>query len=307
MLAVEHLGKWFGSTKAVDDLTFSIDAGQIVGFLGPNGAGKTTTMRLIAGYLAPDEGWITINGEPVGIETADTRRLIGYLPENNPLWKDMLVGEVLDLSADLKGIPAAERRRAVEFAVTSVSIGDVYYRPVRELSKGYKQRVGMAVALLHRPPLLILDEPTEGLDPNQRADLRALIQELAKERTILLSTHVMQEASALCSRILIINKGKLVADGSPQDLARKTQRERRLTVEIEGTNVESALRALQGVLQVLVLDGSQGRTRLSLTSHPEVELRPEVMRLAQQNAWILWQLAEEEQKLEDVFHTLTNL
>ena len=195
MLTVQRLTKSFGSTKAVDDLSFSIAAGEIVGFLGPNGAGKTTTMRLIAGYLSPDSGKILIDNKPVGEEGSDARRHIGYLPENNPLYRDMLVSEFLTLSADLKGIPSEKRAEAFDFAVRAVDIGDVYYRPVGELSKGYKQRVGMAVALLHRPSILILDEPTEGLDPNQRTEIRTLIKSLAKDRTILLSTHVMQEAT----------------------------------------------------------------------------------------------------------------
>ncbi len=304
MLTVKRLTKSFGDTKAVDDLSFSIAAGEIVGFLGPNGAGKTTTMRLIAGYLSPDSGTITIDNLPMGEEGSDVRRHIGYLPENNPLYKDMLVSEFLTLSADLKNIPADKRRAAFDFAVSAVDIGDVFYRPVGELSKGYKQRIGMAVALLHRPSILILDEPTEGLDPNQRTEIRALIKSLAKERTILLSTHVMQEASMLCNRILIIHHGKLVADGTPDELAKKSEHQTSLIVELEGKDIESALKSMAGVTRV-VLDSLGGdRIRATLTTAGE-QLQPQVLKLAAKHGWKIWRLAEEEHKLEDIFHSLT--
>jgi ABC-2 type transport system ATP-binding protein len=304
MLTVQRLTKSFGSTKAVDDLSFSIAAGEIVGFLGPNGAGKTTTMRLIAGYLSPDSGKILIDNKPVGEEGSDARRHIGYLPENNPLYRDMLVSEFLTLSADLKGIPSEKRAEAFDFAVRAVDIGDVYYRPVGELSKGYKQRVGMAVALLHRPSILILDEPTEGLDPNQRTEIRTLIKSLAKDRTILLSTHVMQEASMLCNRILIIHHGKLVADGTPKELAKKAEKRSSLIVEAEGTGIEAALKKLSGVTGVVIQRLEGERIRATLTTSGE-ELQPQVLALAQTHHWKIWRLAEEEHKLEDIFHSLT--
>lgn len=304
MLTVQRLTKSFGSTRAVDDLSFSIAAGEIVGFLGPNGAGKTTTMRLIAGYLSPDSGKIIIDDKPVGEEGSDARRHIGYLPENNPLYRDMLVSEFLGLSADLKGIPPEKRSEAFDFAVHAVDIGDVYYRPVGELSKGYKQRVGMAVALLHRPSILILDEPTEGLDPNQRTEIRTLIKSLAKDRTILLSTHVMQEASMLCNRILIIHHGKLVADGTPNELAKKAECRSSLIVEAEGAGIEAALKKLSGVTDVVIQRLEGERIRATLTTNGD-ELQPQVLALAHANGWKIWRLAEEEQKLEDIFHSLT--
>ncbi|MDD5054712.1 MAG: ATP-binding cassette domain-containing protein [Candidatus Peribacteraceae bacterium] len=304
MLTVKRLTKSFGDTKAVDDLSFSITAGEIVGFLGPNGAGKTTTMRLIAGYLSPDSGTIIIDDKQVGEEGSDARRYIGYLPENNPLYKDMLVSEFLTLSADLKNIPADKRRAAFDFAVSAVDIGDVFYRPVGELSKGYKQRIGMAVALLHRPSILILDEPTEGLDPNQRTEIRSLIKSLAKERTILLSTHVMQEASALCSRILIIHHGKLVADGTPKELAAKAQQQNILIVELEGKGIEAALKSMPGVSRIALDSLGGDRIRATLITAGD-QLQPQVLALSAQHGWKVWRLAEEEHKLEDIFHSLT--
>lgn len=305
MFSVKNLTKSFGDTKAVDDLSFAIAPGQIVGFLGPNGAGKTTTMRLIAGYLAPDSGTITIGDQSMGEESGDVRRSIGYLPENNPLYKDMLVAEFLTFSADLKGIPEEKRRDAFDFAVRAVDIGDVFYRPVGELSKGYKQRVGMAVALLHRPSILILDEPTEGLDPNQRTEIRTLIKSLAKNRTILLSTHVMQEASALCNRILIIHHGKLVGDGTPQELAKKSARQSSLIVEAEGKGIEETLTMMSGAEKVTMEHLAGDRIRATIVTAGE-PLQPQVMALAHTHGWKIWRLSEEEQKLEDIFHVLTN-
>lgn len=304
MLSVSHLTKSFGDTKAVDDLSFEIAPGEIVGFLGPNGAGKTTTMRLIAGYLSPDSGTISIDAIPMGEEGSDARRHIGYLPENNPLYKDMLVSEFLTLSADLKHIPKEKRRDAFDFAVSAVDIGDVFYRPVGELSKGYKQRIGMAVALLHRPSILILDEPTEGLDPNQRTEIRALITSLAKERTILLSTHVMQEASMLCNRILIIHHGKLVADGTPKELAQKAEHQSSLIVELEGKEIEAALRGMTGMTDIKIDQLGEGRIRATLKTAGD-QLQPQILALAHENGWKIWRLAEEEHKLEDIFHSLT--
>lgn len=306
MIKVEHLTKSFGNIAAVDDLSFEIQKGEVVGFLGPNGAGKTTTMRLVTGFLSPDDGSISIEGMPVGEQTIDVQKYIGYLPENNPLYKEMLVSELLNLSAELKGIPKEKRRSAFDFVVKAVGIGDVFYRPIGELSKGYKQRVGMATALLHQPRILIMDEPTEGLDPNQRTEIRALIKNLAKEHTIIMSTHVMQEAQAVCNRLIIINKGKLVADGTSEELSRAAKHERIIQLELEGEGIELALRSLAGVEHVDFESAEKGRTRAKLTTSESVELQPEISRIAKDKNWIIWRLAEEEHKLEDIFHKLTS-
>ncbi len=306
MIKVDHLTKSFGSVRAISDLSFEIRKGDIVGFLGPNGAGKTTTLRLITGFLSPDKGSVTIDDIPVADRAFEAQKLIGYLPENNPLYKDMLVSEFLDLSADLKHIPKRKRKAAFDFAVKAVAIGDVFYRPIGELSKGYKQRVGMAAALLHQPRILIMDEPTEGLDPNQRTEIRALIKDLAKDRTIIMSTHVMQEAQAVCNRLIIINKGKLVADGTADDLSRAAKHERVLLLELEGDGIEPALRALSGLERVDIEPAGAGRVRAKLTTGQSVELRPELSKIARERGWTIWQLAEEEHGLEDTFHKLTS-
>ena len=306
MVKISNLHKSFDSIKAVNGLSFEIKKGEIVGFLGPNGAGKSTTMRMMAGFLSPDNGEIEIAGIPVNEQTAiAAQKHIGYLPENNPLYGEMLVSEILQLSADLKQIPREKQRAAFDFAVKSTGIGEVFYRPIRELSKGYKQRVGLAIALLHQPDILILDEPTEGLDPNQRTEIRSLIKELAKEHTIIMSTHVMQEVTAVCSRILIINNGRLAADGTEEELARAAKKERVLHLEIEGAGIDLALRNLAGLEHIDIDNNDAGKISATLVSNESVELRPEISRLAHANNWTIWRLVEREQKLEEVFHKLT--
>lgn len=305
MIKVEYLTKSFGNIKAVDDLSFEIKQGEIVGFLGPNGAGKTTTMRMITGFLSPDSGTVTIADEALDRDPVKAQSRIGYLPENNPLYKSMLVSELLQLSADLKAVPKEKRKEAFDFAVSAVNIGDVFYRPVGELSKGYKQRVGIAMALLNYPDILIMDEPTEGLDPNQRTEIRALIKKLSEQHTIIMSTHVMQEASAVCSRMLIINKGKLVASGTPDELARQAKGEGVLFVDIEGADIAQALGNLPDakLLETKLL--SDRRLQGKLVTHADRNLQPEISRLSRERGWIIWKLAQEEQSLEDIFHIIT--
>lgn len=305
MIKVEGVSKSFGAINAVDNLSFEIKEGEIVGFLGPNGAGKTTTMRIITGFLSPDSGSVSIAGIPVGERVTEAQRHIGYLPENNPLYKDMLVSEILGLSADLKDIPHDKRKGAFDFAVSAVDIGDVFYRPIGELSKGFKQRVGIAIALINRPDVLIMDEPTEGLDPNQRTEIRSLVKTLAKGRTIIMSTHVMQEASAVCNRLLIINKGRLIADGTSDDLSRLAKHERIIYLEIEGDGAESALKeiAAKGSIE---MNKADGRIRAKVITERSVELRPEISRYAHKNGWVIWRVQEEEHNLEDIFHKLTS-
>lgn len=307
MIKVENLVKSFGDVRAVDGLSFEVEKGEVVGLLGPNGAGKTTTMRLMAGFFAPDEGSVSMFGDSVIEEPIKVQQYIGYMPENNPLYKDMLVSELLNFSADLRRIPRAEKKQAIKFAVTAVDIGEVFYRPVGELSKGFKQRTGLALALLQRPRVLIMDEPTEGLDPNQRTEIRALIKELAKERTIIMSTHVMQEASAVCNRLLIINKGKLAADGTADELAKAARKERILQIEVEGQGIEQALNNMPELAKVDNIEKiKENRFKANLIIQGAVELQPEISKLAVKNNWIIWQISEKEHKLEDVFHKLTN-
>jgi len=305
MINLQNVRKSFGSLKAVDDITFSINEGEIVGFLGPNGAGKTTTMRLMTGFYTPDSGIVEIFGNSLLNNPIAAQKGIGYLPENNPLYKDMLVSEQLSFSADLKNLSGQAREEAINFAVRSVSIEDVYYRPIRELSKGYKQRVGIAQALLHKPRILIMDEPSEGLDPNQRTEIRSLIKTLSKGHTILMSTHVMQEVEAVCDRLLIINKGRIVADGTPKELLKKTGSARQILVEIEGKKIEETLHSLDGVTDVSAKKLKDGRIHAMITVGKTAKIQPELSAKAAKLGWIIWKLQEEEKQLEDVFHALT--
>ena len=230
-LSVEGVSKRFGGVTAVDQVSFAVDRGQVVGFLGPNGAGKSTTMRMITQYYEPDTGDIRLDGVPLGDAAREAKRRIGYLPENNPLYGDMLVCDYLAFIADLRELAGAGRRQALDEAVTGTGIETVYYRPIGDLSKGYRQRVGLAQAILHRPDLLVLDEPTEGLDPNQRVEIRRLIGALGKDRTVILSTHVLPEVQHTCSRLLIISRGKIVADGPVDRLIRQAEGAVEIAVE----------------------------------------------------------------------------
>lgn len=305
MIKVEKIAKSFGFVKAVDDLSFEIKKGEIVGFLGPNGAGKTTTMRMVTGFTSPDSGKILIDGKDIEKDATEIQSKIGYLPESNPLYKDMQVAEFLNLTADLNKIQKNKKKDALDFVVKAVDIKDVFYRPIGELSKGYKQRVGIAAALIHNPEIIIMDEPTEGLDPNQRKEIRALIKKLAKDHTIIISTHIMQEASAVCDRMLIINKGKLVANGTTKELSLAAKNERFLTLEIEGKKVKENLEKIKGVKEVKDLKKTKDTTKLSIITEKDTRIQPDISRVAQKNKWVIWKLVEKEQNLEDIFQDLT--
>ena len=308
MITVNSVSKSFGTVQAVSSLSFEIGTGEIVGFLGPNGAGKSTTLRMMTGYLIPDSGNILFDGISVIDNPTTVQQQIGYLPENNPLYQDMLVADLLQYSASLKGIDPLLQKEAIDFSVESVSIGDVYYRPIHELSKGYKQRVGLSLALLHKPKILILDEPSEGLDPNQRTEIRSLITSLAKNHTIIMSTHVMQEVEAVCSRMLIISNGKLVADGTPKELTKKSGHGvNRFILEIEGNNVEKLLKKITGVQTLDIKKSKDGRMTVIIEVMGKQKLQPELSKIAAKEKWILWKVMEEEHHLEEVFHELTGV
>ena len=303
-LALEQVSKRFGSVPAVDDVSFAVDRGQVVGFLGPNGAGKSTTMRMITQFLEPDDGSIRMEGTPLAEAGREAKRRIGYLPENNPLYGEMLVSEYLEFVGRLREL-GAERRSATEEAVASTGIEPVYHRPIGELSKGFRQRVGLAAAILHRPDLLVLDEPTEGLDPNQRVEIRRLIGHLGRERTVLLSTHVLPEVQFTCSRLLIINRGRIVADGPVDDLLTRAKGGARIAVEAAGDGVAERLAALEGVHAVERRESEDGRVRLTLITVGAEDLRPRIFELAKADGWTLFELHQEAGNLEDLFRQLT--
>ncbi len=306
LLSVEGVSKRFNGVTAVDNVTFAVDRGQVVGFLGPNGAGKSTTMRMITQYYEPDTGRIQLDGASLVDAGREAKRRIGYLPENNPLYGDMLVCDYLAFIADLRELEGAVRNQWLDAAVSATGIESVYYRPIAELSKGFRQRVGLAQAILHRPDLLVLDEPTEGLDPNQRVEMRHLIATLGQDRTVILSTHVLSEVQHTCSRLLIISRGKIVADGPVERLIQQAEGAIEIAVEVAGTGVAEALGKLPGVRHVSPSHAtSGGRVAVTLTAEGSSDLRPEIFGLAKARGWTLYELHQEAGSLEDLFQQLT--
>ncbi len=304
MISVEGVTKRFGDLVAVRNLDFEVNQGEVVGFLGPNGAGKTTMMRMLTGTLEPDEGRVLYDDVPISQDLTAAKERLGYLPETNPLYEEMLVAEYMEYAANLRLLDPATTRSSISDAVDETGISEVFFRPVSELSKGYRQRVGLAAAILHHPEILVLDEPTEGLDPNQRVDIRNLVSELGKERTVLLSTHIMQEVEATCTRLLIINRGSLVASGTVAELLAAGKGMSRYTVEAEGEGVAEALSRLPAV-DSHTAEQIEGRTRVCLTVAGSDEIRPEIFRMANERQWVLWELHRGQASLEQLFRELT--
>ena len=307
LLTLNAVSKNFGPVTAVNEASFSVDRGQVVGFLGPNGAGKSTTMRMITQLFEPDAGDIHFDGEPLNEVAREAKRRIGYLPENNPLYGDMLTTEYLDFIADLREINGPARREAIDDAVSATGIAGVYYRQIGELSKGFKQRVGLAQAILHKPDLLILDEPTEGLDPNQRVEIRRMIGDLGKDHTVILSTHVLPEVQHTCTRLLIIHEGRITADGPVDELVAQASGAVRIAVEVAGTGVAEAIQGVAGVRQVEeVPDEKTGRLLMTVTADSASDVRPAIFDLAKSKEWTLYELHQETGSLEDLFRELTS-
>lgn len=304
-IQVRGVTKRFGDNIAVNNVSFEVRKGEVVGFLGPNGSGKTTTMRLLTSFYTPDSGKILIDGIDNQDDDLATRRKIGYLPENNPNYGDLLAVEYLDFVADLRGLTRQERQSNIEQAVYETGIEAVYYKPINQCSKGYRQRIGLAGVILHRPEILIMDEPTEGLDPNQRVPIRDLIRRIGDERTVLLSTHVLQEVELTCDRILMISRGRIVAEGDVDELRKQARGENAIYIEIEGERVVEALKRLKNVSSVRRMDTVEGRKRYSLAVSGRADVRPAIFELAKKRGWVLWDLHEETGRLEDLFHSLT--
>ncbi len=303
-IRIDHLTKRYGSQTAVDRISFEVKTGEILGFLGPNGAGKTTTMKMITGYLAPDDGDIIIGGK--SLRSHDMRRHIGYLPENNPLYLDMPVMDYLAYCAALHEVSPADIPGRIRQMVRLCGLDVEKHKRIGELSKGYRQRVGLAQAMIHDPAILILDEPTTGLDPNQIVEIRQLIRELGKEKTVILSTHILPEVEATCDRILIINRGAIAADGTADTLRKQAQGKQVLHIRLEGAETTQALEALQqleAVEAAAILDEETGR--LEVQSLPETTAAREVFQLCVQRGWVLTELIPLETRLEDVFRNLT--
>ena len=306
MIEVKNIVKKYGDKYAVDDVSFTVETGEIVGFLGPNGAGKSTTMNILTGYLSANSGTAVIDGIDILEDPTAAKRLIGFLPEQPPLYMDMTVKEYLNFVYDLKGCKFPRKEHLAEICEL-IKITDVYNRMIKNLSKGYRQRVGFAQALVGNPPVLILDEPTVGLDPRQIIEIRNLIQRLGKKHTVILSTHILQEVQAVCDRIIVINKGKLVADGNADTLTYKTAGNRRLVARIAGgmNEIKKAIRSMDGVLFVDDLGQKEtGTFDFLIESQPSVDIRKPLFRLLAERNWALMGLKSMDMSLEDVFVSL---
>ena len=303
MIKIEHLVKNYGTNCAVDDISFEVETGEIVGFLGPNGAGKSTTMNILTGYLSSTSGKACIAGIDILRDPIGAKKLIGYLPEQPPLYLDMTVEEYLNFNYELKGCKL-DRREHLEQVCDTVKIKDVYHRVIRTLSKGYRQRVGIAQALVGNPKVIIFDEPTVGLDPKQIIEIRNLIRSLGKEHTVILSTHILQEVQAVCDRIIIINKGKIVANEKTENISRVVENNRRFNVKIAGPQKEilSMLRSMSGIAYAEALAERDGdATSFMIESEPGVDIRKKLFfRLAECN-WPMIGMEALGMSLEDIF------
>lgn len=307
MIEVQGLTKRYGRTTAVEDLHFSVRKGEILGFLGPNGAGKTTTMRVITGFLPPTLGKVTVAGYDVTQEPLEVKRRTGYLPETPPLYADMRVEEMLSFAARIKGVPRQEVRQRIAETAEKTSIADVLQKIVGHLSKGYRQRVGLAVALIHNPEVLVLDEPTAGLDPKQIIETRRLIKSLEGEHTIILSTHILPEAAHTCGRVMIINGGKLVAEDTPENLTARLQGFETMRLVVEGPEAPASecLARVDGVNGVSAMPAGDGRVEFSVQMEKGYDSRKELARAVVESGWGLLELRPVGLSLEDIFLKLT--
>jgi len=307
MISVNHLTKRFGAHVAVDDLSFEVAPGEVLGFLGPNGAGKTTTMRMVTGYLPPSEGSVVIDGCELLKKPIDAKRRLGYLPQDPPVYPELTVRQYLNFVAEIKDVPRSRRKACVERAIDRANIRDVAHKRIAALSKGYKQRVGLAQAIVHEPPVLILDEPTSSLDPKQRVEVRELIARLRGEHTVILSTHILPEVSQVTDRVVIIHRGKVMAVDSPGNLSQRLRGREEVTIEVGGADaaaVREALTAIPGVTQVTIEDEGADRVLARVESSLGQDLRPEIARLLA-NRWRLLGLRSESLTLEQIFLQLT--
>ncbi len=302
MIELKNITKNFNNVKAVDNVSFSVKKGEIVGFLGPNGAGKTTTMRLITGFLHPDEGSIKVKDMDVSVEPIKTKSFIGYLPENNPLYNDMYVYEYLDVIANLREIEKEKKKFRIEEVVHLAGLSEVMGRMIGELSRGFRQRVGIAQAMIHNPDILLLDEPTSGLDPLQVVEMRELIKSLAKQKTLIISTHILSEAETTSTRVLIINKGKIVADEMKENLSKLSTGQEWLRLEIKGDR-EKIINAIEKFGKVEVENENDGIISLSLRTSEDV--REEIYNVSVKNKFIIIEMHRKVASLEDVFKELT--
>ncbi len=305
-IVVDGITKTYGRQHAVDNLSFRVTTGEVLGFLGPNGAGKTTTMKAISGYLVPDYGDIQVGGISVLNNPGEVKKHIGYLPEHNPLYYDMPVIDFLGFIAGLHGVEKAQTEYRVAEMIRDCGLRSEKHKKIRELSKGYRQRVGLAQALIHDPEVLILDEPTTGLDPNQIVEIRDLIKNIGREKTVILSSHILAEVEATCDRILIIHNGRIVANGTADELRRQAQGSELLRLTLGNADRNEAFEALKGLPTVALVDftGEQGAS-FEVQSNPDATSAKTIFELCVEKDWYLTRLTPVETKLEDIFREVT--
>lgn len=307
LIEIQNLEKSFGSFKAVDDLSFKVAKGEVLGFLGPNGAGKSTTMKMITGFLTPSAGSVEICGMDVQAQPIAVQELIGYLPEGAPAYGDMTPGQFLKFIANVRDYKGDRAAKAIADAVAKAQLSDVLDQPIDTLSKGFKRRVGLAQAILHDPPILIMDEPTDGLDPNQKFAVRRLLTSMAKEKAIIISTHILEEVEAICSRALIIDRGRIVADGTPEELIARSRFHNAVTVELPVDLREQGKTAFEalgdvGEVQCVV---NKGFAKFTLFPKAETLLIEDVSALVVEKKWNVRALYAEAGRLDEVFRSLT--
>jgi len=306
VIEVQHLTKRYGRVTAIDDVTFHVERGEILGFLGPNGAGKTTTMRVITGYMPPTEGKVIVAGFDVFDQPIEAKRRTGYLPEVPPLYPDMTVREYLTFVARIKGVPSAERKARIDQVMKRTWIADMASRHCGKLSKGYRQRVGLAQAVLHNPDVLVLDEPTAGLDPKQIIETRELIKELAGDHTIILSTHILPEVAQICQRVVIISKGRVVAVDTPENLTHRLGGAETMYVLLEApVDATAALQAVPGVTRVTVADRHDHAVGYEVESVRDADIRREIARTVVGQQWGLLEMRPLRMSLEEIFLQVT--
>ena len=306
MIKVENIDKIYGRFKAVDNVSFHIGKGEIVGLLGPNGAGKTTIMKILTGYHYPTHGTAILNGYSIYDDLLKVKESTGYLPEMAPLYDDLTVIEYLDFMADIRKIPKKRKKEEIDRVIQETGLGPVVYRSIGKLSKGYRQRTGLAQAIIHSPDILILDEPTTGLDPNQIIEIRKLICDIGKEKTVILSTHILQEVEAVCNRVLILNHGKIVAEGSPDKIRDQVQKDDRFTIEVVGTVDAQSFRSLEPLTEIISTEAQNGKTIIKISAQKGTDTGTLIFYWAVKNGYRLSALIPEQTSLEDIFRKLTN-
>lgn len=308
MITLERLTKKFGPILAVDGLTLSVRRGEVLGFLGPNGAGKTTTMRMITGFLPPTSGTAAVGDFDVTRAPIAVRRLIGYLPEGAPLYGDMTPAAFLDFIAGMRGFAGSEKKRRMDWTVETLQLGDVLHRPIDTLSKGYKRRVGLAQAILHDPAVLILDEPTDGLDPNQKHQVRSLIRGMAQDKAIIISTHILEEVEAVCTRSVVIAGGRIVFDGTPRDLQRRSRRHNAVEIRLDARSSATLAReiaTLPGVAAVDTADEESGLASLLVVPHDGRTIIHDLSECIRASGLAIEEMHTERGDLAEVFRQLT--